>query len=226
MTEKTIEVKYPGVSPVFFIGASAGGVAAFSHIAESLPEDFPAPLFFLLHKIRDSKAPAGNMQLVLQSKTRLKVVEPNDGDVVKSGHIYLPPENLNIGIEDSQIFFSSKPDDDKWRPSINFLFKSGAREYKERAVAVLLTGKLDDGVEGLQETSYQGGITIAQSPADAYEPHLPLNAVLRDHPSHVLPLNDIPSLLCELAGCHHFDNQKEVLRESAIVAKKLKKKLK
>ena len=214
------------LSPVFFIGASAGGVAAFRYIAESLPEDFPAPVFFLLHKLRENPKRSGDMQRVLQANSKLRVVYAQEGDAVRAGHIYLPPDNLNIGVEDNCIEFSDKPGDATWRPSIDYLFKSGAREYKDRAISILLTGKLDDGIEGLRETSFQGGITVAQSPDDAYAPYLPLNAVLNDHPSHVLPLDDLPKLMCELAGLKHFDNQEAVLQESAAVAKQLRQRLK
>lgn len=218
--------RYPEINPVFFIGASAGGVSAFSALATALPEDFPAPVFFLLHRLRNSPVKSKGMLSLLEAKSNLPVKIASDGDLVRSGCIYLPPENLNIGIDDNHIIVSDLPDDDLWRPSINFLFKSGAREYKDRAISILLTGKLEDGVEGMIETSHQGGITVAQSPDDAYEPHLPLMALMKDHPSHVLPLVDIPKLMCELAHHPHFPNQKAVFEESAIAAKAIKKRIK
>lgn len=227
MDEKqTVQINYPELSPVYFIGASLGGVKAFISLVEALPDDFPAPVFLLLHRIKDSDKKGGDMQMVLQAKTQLKVKNAEDGEVVRGGHIYLPPDNLHIGIKDSHIHFYEDPDFSYWRPSIDFLFKSAAREYAERAICILLTGNLDDGVAGLRETSANGGITVAQSPEDAYAPYLPLNAVLNDHPSHVLPLDDIPKLMCELAQHSCFDNQKAVAEESAIVAQQLKSRLK
>ncbi|WP_269520612.1 chemotaxis protein CheB [Alteromonas sp. BMJM2] len=217
--------RYPAINPVFFIGASAGGVKAFIALASALPDDFPCPVFFLLHRLRDSEVNSPGMLAVLQSKSNLPVKIAEDGEVVRSGCIYLPPENLNIGIDDNQVFYSDLPDDELWRPSINFLFKSGAREYKDRAIAILLTGKLDDGIQGMIETSHQGGITVAQSPSDAYEPHLPLMALMNDHPSHVLPLADIPKLMCEFVHHNHFDNQKDIFEESAKIATSLKDEL-
>lgn len=217
--------RYPAINPVFFIGASAGGVKAFIALASALPDDFPCPVFFLLHRLRDSEVNSPGMLTVLESKSNLPVKIAEDGEVVRSGCIYLPPENLNIGIDDNQIFYSDLPDDELWRPSINFLFKSGAREYKDRAISILLTGKLDDGIQGMIETSHQGGITVAQSPNDAYEPHLPLMALMNDHPSHVLPLADIPKLMCEFVHHNHFDNQKAIFEESAKIATILKDEL-
>ncbi len=224
--KKTVQINYPELSPVYFIGASLGGVKAFISLVESLPDDFPAPVFLLLHRIKDSDKKGGDMQMVLQAKTQLVVKNAEDGDVVRGGHIYLPPDNLHIGVKDNRIRFYEDPDFSYWRPSIDFLFKSAAREYAERAICILLTGNLDDGVAGLRETSANGGITVAQSPEDAYAPYLPLNAVLNDHPSHVLPLTDIPALMCELAQHPYSDNQRAVAEESAVVARQLKDRLK
>lgn len=220
------DVAYSEVKPVFFIGASVGGVKAFIELAASIPEEFPAPVFFLLHRLRDSKVNSRGLDTLLKANAKLPIVIAEDGELVRSGNIYLPPENLNIGVNDNRIFYSSLPDDERWRPSIDFLFKSGAREYKDRSVCILLTGKLEDGVQGLIETSHQGGITVAQSPDDAYEPHMPLLALMKDHPSHVLPLADIPKLMCELARHKGFDNQMQVYKDSAIAAKELKAQLK
>ena len=81
-------------------------------------------------------------------------------------------------------------------------------------MGILLTGKLDDGVEGLQEITYNGGISVVQSPDDAAESEMPLLAILNDHPSYILPLNDIPKLMCELAGFKAFSDQLSVAQKA------------
>ncbi|MAR91499.1 MAG: hypothetical protein CML06_11560 [Pseudomonadales bacterium] len=217
-----IELRYPGLNPVFFIGASSGGVKALEFLAQRLPEDFPSPLFFLLHRRREGADTSQMLHSILASKTKLKVVVAEAGHPVNGGTIYLPQDNRHLALEDNRIVLLEKPDTEEWRPSIDVLFKSGAREYKERAISVLLTGKLDDGVEGLRETTFQGGITIAQSPADAYDPHLPLNALLNDHPLYVLPLKDMPKLFCELAHHHMASDQRDVAGQAAIAARRIK----
>lgn len=213
-----VTITYPPFQPVFCIGASAGGVKALTFIAENLPENFPSPIFFLLHRKRENGTDIHLLNSILEAKCHLSVETPEHGDIVQANHIYLPPKNRHILVDDNQIVLSDQPDDTQWRPSINVLFKSIAREYTERAVSILLTGKLDDGVDGLIETTMQGGITVAQSPEDAYEPMMPLNALLKDHPHYVLPLNDIPALMCELAAVDHFPNQKDVVKQAAIAA--------
>lgn len=220
------QLRYPGPYPVFFVGASAGGVAALQYLAEQLPPEFPAPLFFVLHRKRSTQTAKGLMRKLLQNKSRLTVCEPEHGDVVKAGHIYLPPADAHLGVEDNRIVHLQEPSTSPWRPSIDVLLKTGARDYRERAVSILLTGGLDDGVEGLKETTYQGGLTVAQSPSDAYDPVLPLNALLADHPAYVLPLRDMPALLCELAGFTLCAEQQTIARRAATAARVEKAQLK
>lgn len=218
-----INLKYPPVSPVFFVGASAGGVEALSYLAKNLPEDFTAPLFLLLHRKRESPKNVNLLPKIIKNIAKMEVVVPQDGDLVLSSTIYMPQEDKHIIVEDNRIRFIDTPDDEQWRPSIDVLFKSGAREYKDRSVCALLTGNLDDGVEGLIETTMQGGVTIAQSPEDAFAPILPLNALLRDHPDYVLPLRDMPKVFCELAKYKFAEDQVFVTEQAAIAAKKERK---
>lgn len=217
-----VEIKYPADSPVFFIGTSGKGVQALQYLAEAIPSNFPSPFFFLLHRVRASEAQKHYLPDILAHKSNLTVTVPQTGDTVSPGTIYLPPIDQHLTVQNNKIVLTKEPSDGVWRPSIDVLFKSGAQEYRDRAVSVLLTGRLEDGVEGLRETTFQGGITVAQSPDDAYDPHLPLNAILKDHPQYVLPLRDMPTLLCELAGygCEH--NQESILRKAAMAAARKK----
>lgn len=211
-------IRFPGIRPVFFLGASAGGVEAFQQLAKDLPEQFPSPVFFLLHRLIGWNTKKQQLPDLVRAKSRMRVVVPEEGEVVKSGTIYLARADMHLGIQDNQIRHSSKPDDGMWRPCIDVLFKQGAREYKERAVSILLTGLLDDGIEGLNETTAQGGVTIAQAPEDATAPSMPLNAVLKDHPNFVVSLEDLPKLMCELARYDYFGDQKDVTLHSAMNA--------
>lgn len=212
----------------FSVGASAGGVDAMRYLASVLPEDFPSPLFFVLHRKRGANSKRDGaadetrylLRDILSGVSKLDVIVPEEGDVVRSGNIYLPPQDRHLIISDNRFHLSEEPANSTWRPGINELFKSAAREYKEFSIAVLLTGGLDDGVDGLIETTRQGGITVAQSPDDAYNPILPLNALLKDHPRYVSPLVDMPALFCELCNFPYFANQADVAKRAEEAARR------
>ncbi len=221
-----VSLKYPSPFPVFLIGTSGQGVRSLQFLAENLPHNFPSPFFFLLHRQRQSPVTEHLLLNVIAPISKLPVKIPDSGEEVVAGTIYLPSYGHHLTIQDSVIMHTTEPSDANWRPSIDVLFKSGAREYKKQTVSVLLTGDLDDGIEGLIETTHQGGITIAQSPDDAYNPVLPLNALLKDHPQYVLPLRDMPALFCELAGYGCYEDQEAIARKAAIAASRKKKEVK
>ncbi len=225
--DHSVELHYPASPPVFLIGASGkGGVDAFRFLAENIPAHFPATFFFLLHRLQKSSVYKHRLLEVLRPKSNLEIKVPDTGDKVKIGAIYLPAQGYHLTIENNTIIHTEEPSDEHWRPSIDVLLKSGVREYKDRTVSVLLSGGLKDGVKGLLETTMQGGITIAQSPEDAYDPVLPLNALIGDHPKYVLPLVDIPALFCELAGYGCHSEQKSIAQKAAINAAMKKEEVK
>lgn len=163
---------------------------------------------------------------VINLGSQLEVCVARNGQTIQPGTIYVPPVDQHLTVDGPEVRLTTEPSGTRWRPSINSLFISGARTHRQSTVSVLLSGGLDDGVEGLRETTRQGGITIAQSPEDAYNPALPLNALLGDHPTYVLPLRDMPALFCELAGYGCFPNQSEVILKAAQTAARKKEDIK
>jgi two-component system chemotaxis response regulator CheB len=85
------------------------------------------------------------------------------------------------------------------RPAIDTLFRSAADELGAAVVAVVLSGTLDDGTQGLRAVKAGGGTTVAQDPDDALFPSMPASAVRFAHPDHVVTVADLPGLLDDLA---------------------------
>jgi hypothetical protein len=68
------------------------------------------------------------------------------------------------------------PTENGHRPAINALFRSVALTFGPRAVGILMSGVLDDGVLGPGAIRSRGGTTIGQSLDDALFPQLPAKA--------------------------------------------------
>ena len=217
-----IDLKYPSPPPLFLVGTSGRGVKYLQFLAQHLPADVPASFFFLLHRVQASKLQRPILDM-LKFHSRLNVCVPRTGQTIQPATVYLAPVDRHLTLVDRRIVLADEPSDGRWRPSIDSLFISGARSHQASVVSVLLSGRLEDGVEGLRETTRQGGITVAQSPEDAYDPILPLNALLKDHPSYVLPLQDMPALFCELARYDRFANQNKVAQDAAEAAVRRRK---
>ena len=179
------------------IGASAGGVSTLLTLLSPLPAGFRLPIVALLHLLprRESR-----LCSVLSHALSLPVREPVDKEVLQPGHVYVGSPDYHLLIElDRSVSYSGEPPVSFARPSIDVLMTSAADAYGPAAVGVLLTGANADGAEGMAAIRACGGITLVQDPADAEVPTMPEAAIARCRPDHILPLNDMPQMLLQLA---------------------------
>ncbi len=92
------------------------------------------------------------------------------------------------------------PQENRFRPAIDALFRSAARAYGSRVVGVILTGYLDDGTVGLQAVKKRGGVAIVQDPEEAEYPSMTKSALRYVKVDHCLPLAEIPEMLVRLSN--------------------------
>jgi two-component system chemotaxis response regulator CheB len=81
---------------VVVLGASAGGIRAVVEILSRLPRDLPAFIGVVIHRGADSTASWAG---VLGMKTKLRVVEPNAGDALTTGFVYIAPSDCHMTFE-------------------------------------------------------------------------------------------------------------------------------
>jgi two-component system, chemotaxis family, protein-glutamate methylesterase/glutaminase len=86
------------------------------------------------------------------------------------------------------------------RPSADVLFRSVAEEFKNQAVAVIMTGMGDDGAEGLGAVKKEGGMTIAQSEESCVVYGMPKAAIERGYAVRVVPLDVMAATLQTICG--------------------------
>jgi len=180
---------------IVVIGASAGGVTALMDLVKALPADFPAPIFVVLHLPADSPSFLPQM---LNPVSALPVRHPQDGETVAAGTIYLAPPDHHLLLEDDKVLVTRGPKENRFRPSIDALFRSAAYTYGPRVIGVVLTGYLDDGTSGLWSVQRMGGQAIVQEPRDAEQPSMPTNALEFVAADYVVPLSQLAALLVRL----------------------------
>lgn len=173
---------------IIAIGASAGGVRALCEVVESLPPDLPAAVFIVLHLARHGRSALPN---ILNRTGTLPASNPEEGEVIQPGRIYVAPSDRHLALEDGRIRLTRNARENGHRPAIDVLFRTAARAYGSRVVGVVLTGNLDDGTNGLAAIKRCGGVTVVQDPQDADYPSMPRNALAHVEVDHVLPLADI-----------------------------------
>lgn len=190
---------------IVVIGASAGGIAALQTLLGALPADFPAAVFVVLHRSAGPEITLDNqdsLPWVLTRCARLPGEAAADGRRIEPGHIYIAPRGIHLLLDRGVMRLESSPPEarSRSRPSIDVLFRSAAQSYGRRAIGVLLTGSLDDGVAGLWQIRRRGGSAMVQHPDEALYPSMPqsaLNAVMVDHS---LPLAGIADKLVQLVS--------------------------
>jgi two-component system chemotaxis response regulator CheB len=180
---------------IIVIGASSGGIDALRTIVGSLPPDFNAPVFVVLHV---SPASPGILDEILARAGELPAVTPADGERIQPGRIYIAPPDRHMLIEPGIVRLTRGPRENRFRPAVDPLFRSAAQTYGPGVIGVVLTGDLDDGTAGLWAVKRLGGTAIVQDPEDALFPSMPRNAISHVKVDYCVPLEEVAPLLVSL----------------------------
>jgi two-component system chemotaxis response regulator CheB len=181
---------------VLAVGTSAGGVEALLFLAKHLPREFPASVLVTIHLPRHARS---SLDEVLSHAGSLPACFAGEGDRVKKGHIYIAPPDRHLLLEGDRLTLGIGPRENNARPAIDPMLRATAMCCGFRAVGVVLTGTLGDGASGLWALHQCGGFTVVQDPKDAAFAEMPLTALNRAAPDHVVRLADLPGLLNSLA---------------------------
>jgi len=178
------------------IGASTGGPVAVQTLLKNLPRNYPLPLLVVQH------IASGFLQGLadwLGSTTGFPVHVATSGLKVLPGHVYLAPDDFQMGITaDATITLSADPPENGLRPAVSYLFRSVAGAYGPAAVGILLTGMGKDGAEDLRRMKDRGAVTIAQDSESSVINGMPGEAIRLGAASHVLPPESIANLMATL----------------------------
>jgi two-component system chemotaxis response regulator CheB len=180
---------------IIVIGASAGGVYALKELTASLPGDLAASIFVVLHVSPHSP---NLLPDILSHAGPIKAIHPQDGQLFQPGHIYVAPPDHHMLIEYDQIIVKKGPKENRFRPSIDALFRSAAYTYGPRVIGVVLTGMLNDGASGMWSVKRLGGIGIVQEPEDAMYSSMPDSVLEYVDADHVVPVKQIGTILEKL----------------------------
>jgi two-component system, chemotaxis family, protein-glutamate methylesterase/glutaminase len=178
--------------------SSAGGLAAVRHILEHLPADFPASIVIVQHlDPRHRSLMAG----ILSRYTKLIVKQAEECDRLLPGHVWLAPPDRHLLVNpDRSLSLSQSELVHFLRPSGDLLFESVAASYKDRVIAVVLTGTGSDGSMGVRGIKKMGGTVIVQHPENAEFSGMPEAAIATQLVDFILPLDDIAGALVTLVG--------------------------
>jgi two-component system chemotaxis response regulator CheB len=175
------------------MAASAGGLAAVTHVLARLPANFGAIVVFVQHLDPRHRS---LMPEIMARRSKLPVKQAQDGMELEPGCVYLaPPDNHLLVNRNATVSLTHTELVNFVRPSADLLFESVAAAYGERAIAVVLTGTGKDGSMGVTAIKQRGGTVIVQDEASSEFFGMPSAAIRTGTVDFVLSLDEIPGAL-------------------------------
>jgi two-component system CheB/CheR fusion protein len=178
------------------IGASAGGVDALLRFFEKMPADSGLAFAVVLHT-----APGHESRLaeVLQTRTRMPVAQVTESALVERDRVYCVPPDRRVLMDGGHINLDGEESNENGRRApIDLFFRELARAYKDKAIAVVLSGAGADGSLGLGRVREEGGVSLAQDPSEAEHAAMPRSAIETGWVDFILPVASMPEKLVSL----------------------------
>ena len=145
------------------IGASAGGLGAFTTFLSNMPVDSGMAFILVQHLSPEHKSILTDL---LAKSTLMPVVEAQDGMQVSANHVFVIPPDSTLTINQGRIELSRPAPPRERRRPIDTFFFSLAEDQGENAICIVLSGTGTDGSLGLKAIKENGGLTIAQAEFD------------------------------------------------------------
>ncbi len=181
--------------PIVGVGASAGGLEAFTLLLKRLPLD--TGFGFVLVQHLDPQHESALAQLLARA-TAMPVCEVTNNLRVEANRIYIIPPNRSLGIARGVLKLQPRSQNRIGLRSIDFFFEALAKDQQERAIGVILSGTATDGTLGLEAIKAEGGLTFAQDDSARYD-SMPRSAVAAGCVDFVLSPENIARELARIA---------------------------
>jgi two-component system, chemotaxis family, protein-glutamate methylesterase/glutaminase len=181
---------------VVALAASAGGLNALSEVLAPLPADFRAAIVLVQHLDPKHKS---LMAEILGRRTCLSVRQAADGDRISPGGVWVAPPAYHLLVNGDGTLSLTRTELVHFvRPSADLMFDSMAAGYKNRSIAVVLTGTGSDGEMGVRAVKKMGGTVIAQDQGTSEYFGMPGAAIKTGCVDLILPLPEIAPTLIKL----------------------------
>lgn len=177
------------------IGASAGGLQSVIELTAGLAKEADCAILVVLHT---PNLAYGNLVIQrLQKNTVFTCKFPEHLEAIQARHLYLAVAEKHLLVKEGHIILGEGPSENRWRPSIDVLFRSAAVAYNSRTIGIILTGMLEDGTTGMQFIKECGGTCIVQNPEEAEFADMPMSVLKNVEVDYCTSLQRIASIINE-----------------------------
>ncbi len=197
--DKIIPLKNPERPEIIAIGISTGGPNALRRVFADIDPNLAVPIVVVQHM------PAGFTKEFAASLDRvcpLEVKEAAEGDILKPGRILIAPGDAHVSVEKKSLASIVRLHHSELvnghKPSAGVLFKSVAKSYGNKSMAIIMTGMGKDGAREIGEVYREGGMTIAQDSGSCIVYGMPRVAIEHNYIRKIISLDDMAAAISSL----------------------------
>lgn len=202
-TEANLKAQAFATFPIVGVGASAGGLEAFSQLLAHMPLDTGMALVLISHLDPGHESA---LTQILARTTKLPVSEIVDNQLVFPNQVYVIPRAMSLRIAQGRLKLAPRSAMRIHRP-IDVFFESLAQDRGNHGIGVVLSGTGSDGTFGLEFIKAEGGITFAQDDSAKHNT-MPRSAVAAGCVDRVLSPAGIAQELASIAQHPYVAGQK------------------
>ncbi|WP_168769505.1 chemotaxis protein CheB [Yoonia sediminilitoris] len=183
--------------PVVGLGASAGGLQAFTDFFEAMPDKTGMAFIAIHHVDPDHESLMADL---LAKHTKMTVALAQDRTPIAPDHVYIIPPRQFLRIEKGILYLSEPAERRGMRLPIDFFFRSLAHDQQHNAIGIILSGTGSDGTAGIRNIKESGGMVLAQDPREAAHDGMPRNAIATGMVDQTLPVAEMPKAISKYAA--------------------------
>jgi len=185
----------PTPAAIVGVGASAGGLEAFTQLLEGLPAN--SGMGFVLVQHLDPSHGSALTQLLARA-TAMPVREVENDTRIEANCVYVIPPGANLTVAGGILKLQRRALKRHGNRTIDQFFESLAEDQRQRAIGIVLSGTGTDGTQGLEAIKADGGITFAQDESARYD-SMPRSAIAAGVVDYVLSPHDTGAELARIA---------------------------
>lgn len=177
---------------VIGIGASSGGLESLKKFFGALEQSQGMAFVIVQHLMPDHES---LLPEILSKHTEMQVVSVEQGQTIENGYVYVAPPGQDVGLQSGVFQVTPSAESRGWRHPIDYFFRSLARDQRQDAVGIILSGNGSDGTLGIREIKECGGMVMVQHPHEAGQDSMPLNAMETGQADYVQPVAQLAKSL-------------------------------
>ena len=178
------------------IGGSAGSLSALEVLAHNLHTKILPPMVIVIHINNETEQ---NLTAYFERLFNFSIVEIKDSVQLQANTIFVAPSGYHVLVENDQTLSLCVSEKVTYaRPSIDVFFESAASVFKDKFIAVLLSGANKDGKNGTLSAKTHGSRIFVQDPDTAEARTMPKSAILSKGADYIVTMPELAQYLNEM----------------------------